>query len=180
MRKRTMSRANASSKRARTAARPVGRVYGVKPEMKNTSLAFNYAATQNLNIDLTAIANGSINGERVGAKVKFWNVEVVMQSSDPLRADILIPQITNTLPSYNSNSLGAPQDYVVLHKEFFAPSDATNTQPHYFNYRFPMGVVSKWDGSAAADITKNQLILRLMSPAATDFTGIVRCWYTDA
>jgi len=171
------------AKRSRmvTRSRAVGRVYNTKPEMKFKQFVLSHTAVTNSNLDLSEIASGAEEQQRVGNKIKYWHVEAIIQSALPVRVELLMPSITGNAPTHFITALTDSDQFQVLGEAFLNPNlPVTVSDIFKVSFKLPLGIVSKWDGPLAGDIAKHQLFLRLNTGGSTTITGTVRVWYTDA
>jgi len=166
-------------KRLRRSTRPVALYRLTKPEMKTGALAIAHSATTGSNLDLTNIAQGTGNSERLAGKVKFWNFDIVGQANYPIRIDFVIPRITNSLPSYSATSQIDYSEGQVLATYMFNPANHASYDLFHYNLKLPYGIVSTWDGAAGSTIQTHQIICRITSFYNATVNGAVRLSFTD-
>ena len=167
-----------TTKRRRTMA-PTIVVRGTKGEMKTLVTNISHSATTLSNTLPNEVAGGSDNGQRVGNRIKIWRVECTVSGSSACKATLTLPYKASatSLASSVYNGFVTQTDGITVFTRALNPG-ASADNVHYINYKFPMGLVTRFGSSTSSDIEKNRLIFALSSPSAT-LNGAVRIWYTD-
>jgi len=175
---------NSSSKRRKTNNTMV--LYrGIKPEMKHKHFPIAYSgAATSYNLCINAVPTGNGFAERIGAKLKVWNIEYLFHESnglDPtLRLDVYLGD-TNT--DFSTHTLDDPlprQTYTSLKTMMLYSGSNPNSQGATGNIKLPLGVVTRFTDGAATSINSNSIHIRFTSSVATTVGGYFRIWYTDA
>ncbi len=163
----------------RTTTRSVGRVYGSKPEMKDYNLAISHAATTASDYQVNEIANGANEAQRVGTKIKQWNIECLLVSSLPVRIDLYMPHDPTTTVAHSYSQQLDTESLTKLGTYFFSPKTSGTDEGFHFFHRLPLGVVTKFTGTAGNTAVKNLIQARVTTTANTTVGGYIRIWYTD-
>lgn len=177
--KRALNFGSTPRKRARMTTRSQSRrVYGTKPEMKyhvlNVTHVTSNATTQSIN----EIPGGPGVLQRVGAKVKIWNIEWVLACQVPTRVDLILANQasdtpTNTYPSAIDRTEFNQIEMMQLHPP------TTSTAAFSGNVKLPLGLIAKYNLTAGSSINKGKLYARITSQTNQTVTGYFRIWYTD-
>lgn len=168
------------AKRQRMTTRSMSRrVYGIKPEMKDFSVTVSHSAATASDHLLSAINNGSAEYERIGAKVKFWNIECCFVSPESFRLDLYIPNDPTTTSTHTYSTAMDSESYTKLGTYYFNNNVSGKYEGQYFFHKLPLGVVSKWSGTAGTTVVKNAIQARITTHSSTTVTGYFRLWYTD-
>lgn len=154
----------------------------IKPEMKHVVIPLVHAAAGSIR-SLTAIASGADNGQRVGNKIRIYNIEYVVSGGTPFssRLDLCVGNDA-TLP-------GAPivtfdtaldrQAYTSLKTRFMNNGSASQAGFMGF-HKIPGGLLVKYGGPTAASVNSNNLLANVATPSSATLSGYFRIWYTDA
>lgn len=150
---------------------------GMKPEMKHQVFSLSHTSVAGSNLDITNISQGAGSDERVGAKIKSWSIDVLIESAVACKVEVLMP-IDNsaTAPANLSYELPDRDTYSVLGTYTFNPSVAAS-QIFQVNHSFPLGVVTRYDDELSS--IRNKMYLRVTTPSSATILGRVRLWYTD-
>ena len=156
---------------------------GVKPEMKYYDVVLTYSAAQAITITLNDVAQGTGVQNRVGGKIKIWRIEYSLQetsSSNTVLVDLLINNTAGGTIPHTYPFMPDRRSVVALKRTFHQSGTNNGPKGMLVSHKLPMGVVSKFSGAAGTTINNNQIVARILTPAAEDITGNFRIWYTDA
>jgi len=178
--KRKYSTPYMSNKRMKYTPR-VYRTLAVKPEMKHIAFPITHATTTASNTDCSLVAQGTSNLQRVGNKIKIWNMQATLTTTQSIKVDMLLPvDASATLPTYAIATPPDRDELTQLGTYAINPQNGGNVQVAQISKKFPMGIVTKYTGSASTTCNKNKLVVRITSPVNATVTGYFQIWYTDA
>lgn len=158
-----------------------------RPEMKIATKGLNTLLVSNAltYTELTTIAQGVSNNERIGQKIRIWRVEVRGQMNNNCDG-YFIQSHGGSLPVYaDFNGTGGG----------FLSAFTANARFTEWNYfvsddadafrcirSFPRGYVAHFDTNAGTSCVRNRLSLVFINNTAADKTIDCTCriWYTDA
>jgi len=166
-----------SVKRRRLARRPMPRYRLSKPEMKAGDLTLSHSAATASNLELSAIAAGTADNNRIGNRVKAWRIQGRFVSQDPFRVEILMMNDASDSPSNTADQLYNYRTAVSFGTYVF-PTEVANSV-YDFDHKLPLGLNLTYNGTASTDITRNRLFARITSGTATTITGEMRIYFTD-
>ena len=178
--KRALNFGTPSRKRARI--QPTMVLYrSPRPEMKFFETTFAYAGIATLNLDLNEMAQGSNVNERVGNKIKVWSIEFILAQAagDPIRVDLLMPNLVTDNPSHTFSQAVDRKKFNVLLTKFLHSGANENSRGCIVRHKLPYGVVTKFFDSGANSCNSNLIMAHITTPSATTVTGYFRIWYTD-
>lgn len=168
-----------SSKKART--EPTMVVYrGIKPEMKHAALTISHNTVIASTRDITAIGVGTNVAQRVGAKIKVFNIEYLLTSASSFRATLLMPNDANASPALSFDTPVERTKDAVLKDTFAHSGSNPDCRGMLGRHKLPLGTVCRYGGPLGTDINDNAIYLTITQPAVGTVTGYVRIWYTDA
>lgn len=153
---------------------------GIKPEMKykETDIVHASATYSFTTFNLLDVGAGVSN--RIGNKVKIWRAEVVgaTSNSTPCRLDIVLLSDATTLTAYTYTTFVDPAEGTNFRTTYLHNGAHINNNGFHINHKFPMGIVSKYSGTATLPID-NRLMAIITQPIAGTVNGTLRIWYTD-
>lgn len=171
-----------SSKKSRNATMVVYR--GLKPEMKHAAVAVSHTGVTSSDLCLNALSNGNQYFERIGAKIKVWNIEYFFFESSgntvTLKMDMYLGDTSTDFSTNALNSAFPRQEYTLLKTIVATNNGVPNHDGVYGNHKLPMGVVSRYNASTGASLVDNAINVRIQTSTATNVSGYFRIWYTDA
>jgi len=154
-------------------------IRGPRSEMKTNTKGITHTAATASNLTL-AIDQGVGNEDRVGSKIKVWRMTGQIYSVVPCRVDLLLPNSSDDQsPAYSYYADPDRRTYNVLHTWSFRPQQATNSEFFQINYKFPVGLIQRYDGATDADVNSHALVLRVTCPTSETILGSARLWFTD-
>jgi len=160
---------------------------GLKPEMKNKTIAISYPGgtpATAYNLHITAVTNGADYNERIGSKIKVWNVEYLMHesnSTDPtMRVDFYLGNSATDFSTHVLDTALDRQKYPSLKTMMLNSGSLPNNQGAFGNLKLPLGVITRYDGTSATSVVSNSIHMRINTSLSTTVSGYIRIWYTDA
>lgn len=157
---------------------------GIKPEMKHASVSISHSTALASDLCVNAIPNGTSFENRIGAKIKIWNVEyfVAEYAGTPvtLKLDMYLGDTSTDFSTHLLANAFPREKYTLLKTIVATPHGTPNQDGVYGNHRLPLGVVTRYNSTTAASIVDNAINVRIQTSTATTVAGYFRIWYTDA
>ena len=156
---------------------------GVKPEMKYYDVVLSYTASTALTLTLNDVGQGTGVQNRVGGKIKIWRIEYSLTestSSATVLVDLLINNTTGGTVGHTYPFMPDRRTVSSLKRTFHQSGTQNGPKGMLVSHKLPLGVVSKYAGASGTSINSNQIVARILTPAAEDISGNFRIWFTDA
>jgi len=173
-----------SPKAKRFRREPTMVVYrGLRPEMKYLVTPVTYSAATAQTVTLNSLTQGTDVSGRVGAKVKIWRIDYILQctsSSNSVRVDLLINNVTGGSVSHTYAGDIDMKSFTWLKTQFYHSGTSNGPKGINVSHKLPMGVISKYSGASGTTINSNQIVARITTAGNETIDGYFRIWYTDA
>lgn len=152
---------------------------GIKPEMKHFQTLLTHSSTTNSVRRINLVPNGSGLFERQAAKIKIHHIEMVLASTESIRMTILLPNNEGATPSLTYAQSVTRENDNVIKDVFLHSGSSPDARGALVQHKLPLGMVSKFNGTAGTDINSNVLWVVLNQPSNGTITGYFRIWFTD-
>lgn len=157
--------------------------YYPKPETKQFSAGIGHNTVQNSTQLLTNIQAGAGPQDRVGRKIRVKSAEIALRAnpgSGAIRAVLYVPKTSTETLTLTSVAANADNDAFWIVKDWILNPQSNNIgHGQWIRHRFPMTMLTEYDGSAAGDTVKNNLKLLLFAANSTTITGHTKVWFND-
>lgn len=168
-----------------------------KPEKKfkiNTFSGISIGAGTPVSQELTYIANGTQQNERIGNQIRVTGIfaDLIITGADTtntIRMIIYIPHDpSNTLSSLMYNGAPDMDQFTILYDKIITTSSNGPNNKRVMIRRsytrgYKKGIRIQYYGSAATDVSKNRILIYVVSDSAAipdpQLNGYLRMYYTD-
>lgn len=152
-------------------------------EMKFLTTTISHNATTQSNTVTTLIPNGSSSAERIGRKVKFWNLELCMSqtstTSEIYRVVVYRPKadVADRLTLSNASSPVDIRKFHVLHDQWVGVGNDLRGLKKYL--KFPYGIIGDYETTSGSSYASGPVVVSITSPGSDTIEGYTRMYFTD-